>query len=80
MFCIDAFLQMIYKCLKKNTRENTYQPMINMSINGCENIYITSDQERRDNKIEIEGDIGSDKSSMSKNIEHLENTGNKIPL
>ena len=54
--------------------------MINMSINGCENIYITSDQERRDNKIEIEGDIGSDKSSMSKNIEHLENTGNKIPL
>ena len=53
MFCIDPILQMIYKCFKKNTERQQYQPMINMSINGCENIYISSDTENS-NKLDLD--------------------------
>ena len=52
MSCMDPLWQMIYRCFPK--KENTYQPMINMSINGCENIYISSDHDVKNNKLELE--------------------------
>jgi hypothetical protein len=55
MSCIDPLLQLIYRCFKK--KDDTYQPMINMSINGCENIYITSEHDMKDNALEIDNNI-----------------------
>ena len=71
MSCIEPCFQIIYRCFKK--KENTYQPMINMSISGCENIYISSDNDNTLHPVE-----NSDSTNYVNRMIQIDKTNNNI--